>query len=579
MDRLFLTGLVREIASRVRGCRVRSVRLGPDGGALLLALSGSGERQELVLHVRPATAGLFTRELSRIPGSASPREANLGKLLVSAEIISAETSELDRVVTIELEQTRLSGKKRRRALVFELVAARKSVFVIDADSSRIVDVVSTGTARMVVGDRYHPLDPPPHASAPARDTDELEGRLAAAAVPYDERSLLSATGWTPLLVNELRYMMESEDSASLNSAFETLQGRLQRGEPVLYVDPNQRQKVELSPVTLTSRRRLEALPMETFNAAMLEAVRRTVDAERSSAARQRLGGAVTRRLKSLKVLTRKLEQQRQKLPEPSSLRQKGETLLAGIGRAERVGATNVRVPDPFHPEARPIEIEIDPRIGIADNAERMFRRSRKAERTEVELRRRLEELEQQTAYAEGMALSLEAAVGLVELEAIEREMEEQGMVAERAERGRLPKGALKKTARPSASAPRLPPRSFRTHRGSVILVGRSARSNAELTFRLARPDDLWFHASGMPGSHVVLKLAGAAEADEREITEAAGYAAHFSKGRNDSYVEVMVTEKRHVSKIKGAPPGLVRVDRMRTVRVRPTPPGPESDDA
>jgi predicted ribosome quality control (RQC) complex YloA/Tae2 family protein len=83
---------------------------------------------------------------------------------------------------------------------------------------------------------------------------------------------------------------------------------------------------------------------------------------------------------------------------------------------------------------------------------------------------------------------------------------------------------------------------------------------------------LWFHASGIPGSHVVLKLAGAVEADEQEIAEAAGYAAHFSKGRNDAHVDVMVTARRHVTKIKGAPPGLVRVERTRTVRVRPTPP-------
>lgn len=569
MDRLFLSGLVREIASAVRGCRVRSVRLDADGGALSIELSGAAGRRELVLHVRPGTPGLFLREASTIPGSASPREANLGKLLASSEIVSTETSELDRVVTIVLEQTRLSGKKRRRALVFELVAARNSVFVIDADSSHIVDVISTspgGSARLVVGDRYRHLVPPPHASAPARDSQELERRLAEAGGEYDRATLLFATGWTPLLVKELLFSFESDDAKSLSAAFDTLHDRLHENRPVLYVDPNQAHKVELSPMTLASRSELKPFPMESFNAAMAEAVRRSADSERSGTARQRLGASVTRRLKSLRALTRKLELQRGKLPEPAALRRKGETLLAGIGHAERVGAASVRVPDPFHPEGRPIEIEIDPRFGIADNAERLFRRSRKAERTEVELARRLEQLQQQTAYAEGAAVSLEDAVDLGELEAIERELEEQGLIADKSQ------AAPRRPTRRSGPATRLPPRSFRTHRGNVILVGRSARSNADLTFRLARPDDLWFHASGIPGSHVVLKLAGAVEADEQEIAEAAGYAAHFSKGRNDAHVDVMVTARRHVTKIKGAPPGLVRVERTRTVRVRPTPP-------
>ncbi len=576
MDRLFLSGLVREIAPAVCGCRVRSVRIDPDGGALYLALSGSRARQELVLHVRPGTAGLFTRELPRVPGSLSPREANLGKLLVSSEIVSAETSELDRVVTIELEQTRLSGKKRRRALVFELVAARNSLFVVDADSSRVVDVVTTGSSRLAVGDRYRPLDPPPHASVPARDSEELEHRIGVSGSTIDHRSLLSATGWTPLLVTELLFLMESDNGVSLSIAFDTVQSGLQAKRPGLYVDRDQRHKVLLSPVTLASKSRLEPLPVESFNAAMAEAVRITVNAERSSGARQRLGAGVSRRLKSLRTLTRKLEEQRRKLPEPGALRRKGETLLAGIGQAKRVGGASVRVPDPFHPEGRPIEIEIDPRMSIADNAERLFRRSRKAERTEIELRRRLDELQQQTLYAEGVGVSLDDAVGLDELEAIEREMEEQGLAAVRDKRAR--KGSREDPKRPTRRAglaTRLPPRSFRTHRGNVILVGRSARSNADLTFRLAKPGDLWLHASGIPGSHVVLKLSGAVEVDEQEIAEAAGYAAHFSKARHDLHVDVMVTERRNVSKIKGAPPGLVRVERARTVRVRPTP--PESD--
>ena len=586
MDRLFLAGLVREIDFAVAGARVRAVRVDSNGRSLTLSLNKSGNKSgkksgassELELHLGPGSAGVFTREIARKTSRARPREAKLEKLLASSVIASVDMSELDRVVTVVLEQTRLSGKKRHLALVLELVAVRESVYVIDVDSSNVVDCLSAGTARLATGDRYRALDPPPHASLPAANADELEQRIAEAAEEpdkadkpdkpdkedeLDNNTLLSATGWTPLLVKEMQFLIK-ENGESPASAFDDLQNRLQASRPVLYVDPERTSTVVLSPITLASETELEPRPMASFNAVMAEAVRLTGDVERSQALRQRLGSAVSRRQKSLRTLRQKLVRQQGQLPQPFELRQKGETLLAGLRQAERIDDAHVRLPDPFHPEGRLIEMEIDPRLGLPENAERMFRRSRKVERTEVALRRRLEEVELQVAYADGMRVSLDDAGGpdeLDELESIRREMEEQNLLARSKARVRSHDGAK-----------RLPPRSLTTHRGNVVLVGRSARSNAELTFRLAKPDDLWLHASGMPGSHVVLKRSGSIELDEEEILEAAGYAAYFSKGRNDTYVDVMVAARRNVSKIKGAPPGLVRVSNVKTVRVRPTPP-------
>ena len=582
VDRLFLAGLVREIDSAVAGARVRAVRVDSNGRSLTLSLNKSGKKSgassELELHLGPGSAGVFTREIARKTSRARPREAKLEKLLASSVIASVDMSELDRVVTVVLEQTRLSGKKRHLALVLELVAVRESVYVIDVDSSNVVDCLSAGTARLATGDRYRALDPPPHASLPAANADELEHRIAEAAEEpdnadkpdkpdkedeLDNNTLLFATGWTPLLVKEMQFLIK-EHGESPASAFDDLQNRLQASRPVLYVNPERTSTVLLSPITLASETELKPCPMASFDAVMVEAVRLTGDVERSQALRQRLGSAVSRRQKSLRTLRQKLVRQRGQLPQPVELRQKGETLLAGLRQAERIDDAHVRLPDPFHPEGRLIEMEIDPRLGLPENAERMFRRSRKVERTEVALRRRLEEVELQVAYAEGVRVSLDDAGGpdeLVELESIRREMEEQNLLT-----------LSKARVRSHDGTKRLPPRSFTTQRGNVVLVGRSARSNAELTFRLAKPDDLWLHASGMPGSHVVLKRSGSIELDEEEIMEAAGYAAYFSKGRNDTYVDVMVAARRHVSKIKGAPPGLVRVSNAKTVRVRPTPP-------
>ena len=103
-------------------------------------------------------------------------------------------------------------------------------------------------------------------------------------------------------------------------------------------------------------------------------------------------------------------------------------------------------------------------------------------------------------------------------------------------------------------------------------MGRSARSNDDVTFSHANPSDLWFHAFRMPGSHVVLKTQPGTDPTDEESHRAASLAAHFSKAKNASKAEVMMTEKKNVTKIKGGPPGLVRVKSYKTIRVTPKPP-------
>jgi len=103
--------------------------------------------------------------------------------------------------------------------------------------------------------------------------------------------------------------------------------------------------------------------------------------------------------------------------------------------------------------------------------------------------------------------------------------------------------------------------------GFPILYGRSGRQNDALTFGLARPEDLWLHARGVPGAHVLIRTDGRRVPDST-LTEAARLAARHSKAREDTAVDVIVTEKRHVRRVAGAPPGLVTVQNERVLRVR-----------
>ena len=100
--------------------------------------------------------------------------------------------------------------------------------------------------------------------------------------------------------------------------------------------------------------------------------------------------------------------------------------------------------------------------------------------------------------------------------------------------------------------------------GARIIVGRSPRENVEVTFRLARPDDLWFHARGIPGSHVVLQAPPGAAPGDSDLDAAADLAAQHSRARTAPRVEVDYTERKYVRRQRDAAPGLVWYTNART---------------
>ena len=118
---------------------------------------------------------------------------------------------------------------------------------------------------------------------------------------------------------------------------------------------------------------------------------------------------------------------------------------------------------------------------------------------------------------------------------------------------------------PSCPSPWIPVRD-----GFDIFVGRNNRQNDYVTFKVARPDDIWLHVKDIPGSHVVIKAQGK-EVPEMTLLDAALLAAYFSKARNGENVPLDYTQRKHVRKPKGAKPGMVIYDHQTTLFVSPDP--------
>ncbi len=113
------------------------------------------------------------------------------------------------------------------------------------------------------------------------------------------------------------------------------------------------------------------------------------------------------------------------------------------------------------------------------------------------------------------------------------------------------------------------PLEVRTDSGSRILIGRSPAENADLTFHVARPNDLWFHAQGMPGAHVILQRDDRLAAPAEDIEKAASLAAFYSKGQASTKVAIDYTERKFVRAQRDAMAGLVWYTNPRTIVVEP----------
>ncbi len=245
----------------------------------------------------------------------------------------------------------------------------------------------------------------------------------------------------------------------------------------------------------------------------------------------------------------------------------GDLLLANIGTAVREGG-RARVTDYYAEGAPIIEIEIDENRTLQEEAARRFARYAKAKRAAREIAERLERIEPELAALEEKRAELETIVAARDEEALAAFV--GGKTDERTRDGRPAALLREKGSRKSSAEKGRTLRRYRSSDGYEVIVGRGARENDELTFRVARSYDTWMHAADYPGSHVVVRARGKDDAiPHRTLVEAARLAAQFSQARRDAKVAVNYTQRKFVSKPRGAAPGLVYLSSFRTLLVEP----------
>ena len=247
--------------------------------------------------------------------------------------------------------------------------------------------------------------------------------------------------------------------------------------------------------------------------------------------------------------------------EAPQLRAEASAILASLHTIAE-GATEANVTD--WSEDPPVEraVAIDPKLGPKGTAEAMFHRARRLERGAKKAEERRAETEAEIAAIADLRerLSRTDEDGDGSIEAIEVEARRLGIRAGGAGPGR------RKT-----SEPRLPFKRFVGHGDRTILVGRGAADNDALTLRVAKPHDLWLHARGTSGAHVVVPLSKNETCPPELLIDAAHLAAHFSSARGEPIADVTHVDRRYVRKPRGFPPGTVAVDREKVIALRVDP--------
>ncbi len=192
-----------------------------------------------------------------------------------------------------------------------------------------------------------------------------------------------------------------------------------------------------------------------------------------------------------------------------------------------------------------ITIPLDPTMSAQENAQKFFARYNKLKRTAEALDGQLQETANDREQLESILTSIDLAETESDLSEIRRELSDYGFAQRKA--------AVKKGAKREAKSE---PYAYRSSDGFTILVGKNNYQNEELSFKTAAGSDWWFHAKGMPGSHVIIK-SGGKDVPDRTFEEAGALAAYYSSGRKAPKVEVDYTLRRNLKKKNGGKPGFV----------------------
>ena len=537
----------------------------PNPQTVLLLVRRSRDTSALVADMNGGSPALYIpSKLPENPETPPSFCMLLRKHLEEGRITKIYQSDLDRVITLEIDMLGQSSKIITKKLICELTGKNSNLILtqdnIIIDSLKHVGAAQSSYRSILPGKEY--LAPPPQNGLNLLTEDPTSIVSAANALPsstFAKAFVSATTGMGKATAAQLlaaadilpqTVRLEPAEVKALAASISELQQRLQgQGQQPVYALISRTNQVKtilpLAPKVLEQGLRVQEF--SDINTAINYAMSL---APIQLPQHEQLQKLVTSELAKASKKLAALQEDLFHAEDAEAQRMLADTLMANLYQL-RKGQTSAQLINIY--DGTSVTIKLNPVLSPTDNAQAYYKRYNKFKRAQSEVRQQIVATEAAQAYLASLDASLLTATTKNEIEEIRQEMVSAGIIREI---GKKKKTALQKSQ----------PLHLKLRADVDLYIGKNNKQNDYVTFTIGGPRDLWFHTKDIPGSHIILK---ASQIEPQDIELAVQLAAYFSKARSSSNVPVDCVARRYVKKPAGSKPGFVIFTNQRTYYTTP----------
>ena len=539
-DGFFLHHMVEELQRELVNGRIQKINQ-PFEQELVLQIRSNRQSHRLLLSAHPVFGRIqLTQTTFENPAHPSTFIMVLRKYLQGALIESIEQIENDRIVEITVSNKNEIGDHIQATLIIEIMGKHSNILLVDKSSHKILEVIkhvgfSQNSYRTLLPGSTYIAPPSTESLNPFTIKDEklFEILQTQETTAKNLQSLFQGLGRDT--ANELESILVSEKLSTFRNFFN------QETKPCLT-------ETSFSPVPFANQ---VGEPFANLSDLLDTYYKDKAERDRVKQQASELIRRVENELQKNRHKLKKQEKELLATDNAEEFRQKGELLTTFLHQVPN--DQDQVILDNYYTN-QPITIALDKALTPNQNAQRYFKRYQKLKEAVKYLTDLIEETKATILYLESVETVLNQA-GLEEIAEIREELIQTGFIRRR-QREKIQK--------------RKKPEQYLASDGkTIIYVGRNNLQNEELTFKMARKEELWFHAKDIPGSHVV--ISGNLDPSDEVKTDAAELAAYFSQGRLSNLVQVDMIEVKKLNKPTGGKPGFVTYTGQKTLRVTPDP--------
>lgn len=560
LDGIVIANLVRELKDNLTGGHISKISM-PEKSELFLTVKNNARNYRLLISSDASLPLMYLTEQNRTAPLTAPGFCMLlRKHIGSGKITEIRQMGLERIVRIQTEQLNELGDLTRKRLYIELMGKYSNIIFTDEDdmiidSMRHVPGHVSSLREVLPGrtwflpDQLKKLDPLDMTEESFREALNIAGN-----VPVPKAIYMSLTGISPIVADEmttaagldLRRDRGSLEEAEIKRLYDAVRSCMDmvkenRFTPTMYLRKDIPQEFSSVPLHLFEA---DGYTVKTYDSVslLLSDYYSLRDAavkirQKSTDLRKVVTTALERSSRKLILQERQLKDTEKK----DKFRVWGD-LLNTYGYTLSGGEKEL-VCENYYDENKEIRIPLDEQLSWSQNAKKYYDRYAKLKRTEEAVGTELEKTRRETEHLSSILTALDLATEESDLNQVKEELTEYRYMRRHV--------TGKKVKKPESK-----PLHFVSSDGFDIYVGKNNYQNEEITFKIASGSDWWFHAKGIPGSHVIVKC-GQAELPDRTFEEAASLAAYYSKARTADKVEIDYIQRKFVKKTAGGPPGFV----------------------